>query len=102
MRNEWYRLLYYAVAPNHAPGGSLSCTTGGTCLQVANLTDATKQRAVLVLAGRPLDLLAQSRPTGSLQDYLDSAENRNGDSIFTQSNVGRSFNDRFISLSKNP
>lgn len=101
-RNEWYRLLYYAIAPNHAPGGTLSCTSGGTCLQVTNLTDATKQRAVLALAGRALSPLSQTQPSGNLQDYLDSAENRNGDSLFAQSPVGSSFNDRFISLSKNP
>jgi len=35
-------------------------------------------------------------------NYLDSAENRNLDSIFVQSPVSRSFNDRFISVSKNP
>ncbi|MBI1942483.1 MAG: hypothetical protein HYS35_02360 [Betaproteobacteria bacterium] len=101
-RNEWYRQIYYAMAPNHAPGGTLSCTSGGTCLQVTNLTDASKQRAVLALAGRALSALSQTQPSGNLQDYLDSAENRNLDSIFVQSPVGSSFNDRFISLSKNP
>ena len=106
VRNEWYRFLYYAIAQGYAPGGSLSCVSGGSgstgCLQVTNLTDPTKQRAVLVLAGRSLSSLAQTRPSSSLQDYLDSTENRNGDSIFVQSPVGRSFNDRFISVSKNP
>jgi hypothetical protein len=104
VQNEWYRLLYYAIAPNHAPGGTLTCTTGSNCLQVSNMTDGTKQRAVLVLAGRQLSALSQSRPlgNGNLQDYIDSAENRNGDSVFVQSNVGSSFNDRFLSLSKNP
>ena len=95
-----------AIAQGYAPGGSLSCVSGGSgstgCLQVTNLIDPTKQRAVLVLAGRSLSSLAQTRPSSSLQDYLDSTENRNGDSIFVQSPVGRSFNDRFISVSKNP
>ncbi len=107
MRNEWYRLLYYAIAPNHAPGGSLSCSSTGTitCLQVINLTDPTKQRALLALAGRSLSALSQTREgaaASALQNYLDSAENRNLDLIFVQSPVNRSFNDRFISISKNP
>jgi hypothetical protein len=104
VRNEWYRLLYYAIAPNYAPGGTLSCSDTGaiTCLQVTNLTDPTKQRAVLALAGRSLSALSQTRPSGNLQNYLDSAENRNLDSKFVQSPVNRSFNDRFISISKNP
>lgn len=109
-RNEWYRLLYYAIAQGHAPGGSLSCISGGSgstgCLQVTNLTDPTKQRGVLALAGRPLSTLSQTRPPTTLplwlDNYLDSTENRNGDSIFIQSSVGRSFNDRFISVNKNP
>lgn len=106
VRNEWYRLLYYAIAPNHAPGGSLSCSDTGaiTCLQVTNLTDPSKQRAILALAGRALTTTtpSQTRPSSDLQNYLDSVENRNLDSIFVQSTVSRSFNDRLISLSKNP
>lgn len=103
-RNEWYRLTYYAIAPNHAPGGTLSCSHSGTvtCVQVANLTDPAKQRAVLALAGRSLTALSQSRPSGSLLNYLDSTENRNLDLVFAQSTVSRSFNDRFISVAKNP
>ena len=100
-RNEWFRLMYYAMAPGHAPGGSLSCTTGGTCLQVANMIDGTKQRAILIVAGRALGALSQTRPSSSLQNYLDNAENRNGDSAFTQSPVDKSFNDRFVSIAKN-
>jgi len=69
---------------------------------VTNLTDATKQRAILALAGRSLISLSQTRPSGALVNYLDSAENRNLDSIFVQSPVGGTFNDRFVSVSKNP
>jgi hypothetical protein len=104
VRNEWYRLLYYAIAAGHAPGGSLSCSDSGTitCLQVSNLADPAKQQAVLALAGRALSPLTQTRPSPNLQNYLDSTENLNGDSIFVQSTVNRSFNDRFSSLSKKP
>lgn len=104
VRNEWYRLLYYAIAAGHAPGGSLSCSDSGTitCLQVSNLADPVKQQAILALAGRALSPLTQTRPSPSLENYLDSTENLNGDSIFVQSTVNRSFNDRFSSLSKKP
>lgn len=102
VRNEWYRLVYYAIASPHAPGGTLACSDSGsiTCLQVAGLTDPTKQRAILVLAGRALS--GQTRPQSALQHYLDSAENQNTDPIFEQLAINRSFNDRFVSVSKNP
>lgn len=102
-RNEWYRFLYYAMAPNFAPGGSLACTSGANCLTVTNLpSDPDKQRVILALVGQSLTALSQARPSGSMQDYLDSAENRNGDNLFVQSPVNRSYNDRFISVAKNP
>lgn len=101
-RNEWYRFLYYAMAPSYAPGGTQACTSGSSCLTVTNLADADKQRAILVLVGRSLTALSQTRPSGSLQNYLDSAENRDLDSLFEQSPVNRTFNDRFISVAKNP
>lgn len=102
VRNEWYRLTYYAIAPGHAPGGTLTCTAGVTCLTVLNLTDASKQQAILALAGRGLPLLSQDRPSSNLAKYLDSAENQNGDSKFEQSSISGTFNDRFISVSKMP
>ncbi len=90
------------MAPSYAPGGTQACTSGSSCLTVTNLADADKQRAILVLVGRSLTALSQTRPSGSLQNYLDSAENRDLDSLFEQSPVNRTFNDRFISVAKNP
>jgi hypothetical protein len=101
-RNEWYRLAYYAIAPGHAPGAALSCSDSGTCVQVTNLADPAKQRAVIALMGRSLPALSQVRPSILPQNYLDSLENRNGDLIFVQSPINNSFNDRFISIAKNP
>lgn len=102
-RNEWYRFLYYAMAPGYAPGGSLSCTSGTTCLTVTNLASAPdKQRVILALVGQNLTALAQTRPNDNLQNYLDNAANRDLDLVFIQSPVSRSFNDRFISVAKNP
>lgn len=103
-RNEWYRHLYYAVAPNFLPGGALACSSTGTitCLQVSGLTDPTRQRAILALMGQGLASLSQTRPSSSLQNFLDSTENRNLDTVFAQSPVNRTFNDRLFSVAKNP
>jgi hypothetical protein len=106
VRNEWYRLAYYAVAPTHLPGGALSCiTAGANCLSVTFTTGTdTSQRAILVLAGRSLSTLSQSRADTTarslLQNYLDGNITGNSLSSFTQATVGRTSNDRFISLNK--
>jgi hypothetical protein len=102
VRNEWYRLLYYAVAPDYTPGGSRSCEdTTPTCLQVTNVPTGktNKQRAILLLAGRNLSTL--SRPSSSLSAYLDSTENRNSDNVYEQLKVNPSFNDRVIVIDEN-
>jgi len=106
-RNGWYKLLYYAVAPGYAPSAAAPryCADAGvvTCLQIVNLSDGAKQRAVLALTGRRLGGQAArgAAATVALSDYLESAENTNGDTIFEQPRPGRTSNDRFISISKN-
>jgi hypothetical protein len=101
VRNEWFRLVYYAFAPQFGPGGAGRCGDAAplTCLQVANLEPANKQRAILVLAGRSLN--GTARPNGELADFLDSEENRDADSRFEQRTVGAAFNDRVIVLDAN-
>lgn len=102
VRNEWYRLLYYAIAPEHAPGGVPPCTPGVSCVEVANLADAARHRAVLALAGRALASLGQTRPSSDPRHYLDVPANYDGASPFVQHKVSRTYNDRFISVDKNP
>ena len=75
VRNEWYRLVYYAIALNYAAGGSLLCTTEGTCLWVAN-GDPTRpftldngQRAILIFAGS--SVAGQTRPSATRGDYFE-------------------------------
>jgi|CXWL01.1.fsa_nt_gi hypothetical protein len=99
-RNEWFRHVYYAVADTYAWTGSGTCTPSVSCIQVTNMTDATKQRALLVVMGRRFG--TQIRPSAALTDYLDSTENRNLDGNFEQLKVGSLSNDRFITISKNP
>lgn len=104
VRNEWYRLLYYATAPNHAPGGTLSCTTGATCLSVANVMPAGAQRAILFLSGRSVN--GTTRPSATLADYLESG---NATGAFTRMTISASasippaqrFNDRIVIIGSN-
>lgn len=70
-RNEWFRLVYYAVAPSNTAARlplERSCSTAGDCLTVSNVTP-TSRRAVLLLAGRALN--GASRPSSALADYLE-------------------------------
>jgi hypothetical protein len=108
MRNRWHEVAYYALAANHAPNGTPSCTTGGTCLSVAGhrdnagASDAGRQRAVILLSGRTLT--GATRPNGTLTDWFEGA-NADGQSPFEQRSttlkINRAFNDHFAILSSN-
>ncbi len=93
VRNQWYRVVYYAGAPTCA--GTLS-----SCLSVKAGTKTRPARAIMVLAGRSLSKSA--RPNGNLGDYLDSAENRDNDRSFEQLPVGARHNDRIIVVDAGP
>jgi hypothetical protein len=97
MRNEWYRLLYYATAPAHAASGAAprACAS---CLQVANLGAPGSARALLILAGRSLG--ARSRPSGQLADYLEGL-NAAGPGFESRA-VNAAFNDRIVLVDANP
>jgi len=106
-RNEWYRLVYYALAPNHAASGTAprSCeNTTPTCLSVTNVSPTNKQRAILILAGRSLTNPA-GRPNGNLADFVEFG-NADGNLVFEQRPVSRAinapFNDRVVVLDANP
>ena len=106
-RNEWYRLVYYALAPNHAATGTAprSCeSTTPTCLSVTNVSPTNKQRAILILAGRSLTNPA-GRPNGTLADFVEFG-NADGNLVFEQRRVSRAtnapFNDRIVVLDANP
>lgn len=92
VRNQWYRLVYYAIAPEHAASAAAprTCTS---CLQVTNVAPAGKQRAILVLAGRSLS--GAPRPNATLADFLEGA-NADLDLVFESRAVNASFNDRVV------
>jgi hypothetical protein len=99
-RNEWYRVLYYAVAPGQTVASSTCSQTSANCLTLT--TDPTpndRKRALLVLMGRAL--LNQTRPNAALTNYLETSENRNLDPSFEQPRVTASVNDRVIVIDQN-
>jgi hypothetical protein len=98
VRNEWYRLVYYATSPGHAASGPAprSCAP---CLPVANLARASEARAILILAGRSLS--GTARPNGLLADFLEGA-NAAASLRFESRAVNASFNDRVVVLDANP
>jgi hypothetical protein len=112
VRNEWYRLLYYATTPTHtALGAPLpACTSGVDCLTVTNVTPTSGQRAILVLAGRALPGQTRLIGPGTLTNYLEY-DNANLDTTFEQQPISTvipasaitktPFNDRGIVIDSN-
>jgi len=98
VRNEWYRLLYYVLAPGHAASAP-SPRACSACLHVGNLAPAGKQRAILILAGRSLS--AAARPNSRLGDFLEGG-NADLDLDFEQRPVNSAFNDRIVVVEANP
>jgi hypothetical protein len=102
VRNEWHNLAYYAVAQAVAPGGTGSCVTSSTCLQVTYHPSNGKQRAVLLLAGRAIT--GQDRTSIALSNWFEGA-NAGGVSPFEARSAtlltNKTFNDRIAVLSTN-
>jgi hypothetical protein len=96
VRNEWYRLVYYAIAPAHAASSPAprSCTT---CLQIKDASG--EARALLILAGRSLS--GAARPNGLLEDFVEGA-NADLDLAFEARPVNAAFNDRVVVLDAKP
>ena len=100
VRNEWYRVLYYAVATGQTVASAACSQTSTNCLTLT--TDPTpndRKRALLVLMGRVLP--NQTRPNAALTNYLETSENRNLDISFEQPRVTASVNDRVIVIDQN-
>jgi hypothetical protein len=99
--NNWHHVTYYAIAPSHAPSGPVhDCVAAGNCLSVLGSSPSSTLRAMLVLAGRTLGAPpAAARPNGDLNDFLDSAENRDADTTYEQKRIDANFNDRIVRLS---
>jgi len=107
MRNEWYRVLYYAAAQTTTPAAlpaAPACTAGTNCVTVSNLTPANNKRAILILTGRSIN--GTARPSGTLADYLEfgnAAGNfeRQPVSTAVDAAVKKPFNDRIVVVDVN-
>ena len=96
VRNEWYRLVYYAIAPAHA-ASSPAPRACSACLQIKDASGEV--RALLILAGRSLS--GAARPNGLLEDFVEGA-NADLDLAFEGRPVNAAFNDRVVVLDANP
>jgi len=102
MRNEWYRVLYYAAAQTTTPAAlpaAPACTAGTNCVTVSNLTPANNKRAILILTGRSIN--GTARPSGTLADYLEfgnatGAYERQPVSTAVAPALKKPFNDRIV------
>ena len=96
VRNEWYRLVYYAIAAAHA-ASSPAPRACSACLQIKDASG--EARALLILAGRSLS--GAARPNGMLEDFVEGA-NADLDLAFEGRPVNAAFNDRVVVLDANP
>jgi hypothetical protein len=76
VRNEWFRLVYYALAPSStairlpSERVCLAASGGpGDCLSLTSSSGTSSNGALLILAGRGLN--GVSRPSAALADYLE-------------------------------
>jgi len=109
MRNEWYRVLYYAAAQTTTPAAlpaAPACIAGTNCVTVSNLTPLpnNNKRAILILTGRSIN--GTSRPSGTLANYLEfgnAAGNfeRQPVSTAVDAAVKKPFNDRIVVVDVN-
>ena len=99
-RNEWYRVLYYAVASGQTVASSACSQSSTNCLTLTTAPAPNdRNRALFVLMGRVL--ANQARPNASLTNYLETSENRNLDVSFEQPRVTARVNDRVILIDQN-
>lgn len=100
VRNEWYKLTYYAVAQGYTGTSTPSCTTSSSCITVDNVAPSGAQRAILLLAGRSVN--GAARPSSTLGDYLESG---NATGAYERQPVSRvigaAFNDRVVVVDSN-
>lgn len=94
--NRWFEVAYYAPAPSQLPPGPHDCVAAVDCITVAGASLGSNIRATLTLAGR--SLLGTAGANRTFADFLDSAQNRDGDQAFEQATVNKTFNDRFVAI----
>ena len=95
-QNEWYKLIYYVLAPAFKENNVLgNCDDPAQCLILRNSgVETTRIKALVIFAGRPL--AGQNRnTTNSVAAFLEGEENTDGDNTFELPAPGSTSNDRF-------
>jgi len=103
-RNEWQRVVYYAVSPSHLPNaGPGGCVVRDDCLRLIARHAETRQyetnsrvQALLILTGHGLP--GRPRPSNEAGAYLEAENAAVGSPDFRQADVSLQFNDRVIAL----
>lgn len=96
--NEWYKLIYYVVAPAFVDGAARNCDILADCLTLkTNGKVITGIKALVIYAGVALPEQNQNRNRAepTVADYLEGAENRDGNNVFEAAPTGPNTNDRF-------
>ena len=97
-RNQWNRVMYYAISPGYAPAGGNACTPlPGTlsCLTVNGSGGGNDKRAVIIMTSGALASQA-AHPTGNLTDYLELENVTPADFIYENKSRSGTFNDQVI------
>ena len=97
-RNQWNRVMYYAISPGYAPAGGNACTPlPGTpsCLTVNGSGGGNDKRAVIIMTSGALASQA-AHPTGNLTDYLELENVTPADFIYENKTRSGTFNDQVI------
>jgi hypothetical protein len=108
INNNWGPFIYYAVTPDctqTSPAADQFANCGANVIRLA-AGSTGNARAVVIGAGAPITAppftsakgAAQTRPSASVADYLDSAGNTDGDNRFDApyTPLSRSYNDKTL------
>lgn len=112
-QNEWHKVIYYAISPGYAAGGSNTCNPlPGTpsCLTANGNGGGNDKHAVIAMVGRALT--GQSRaaspntlcpatgttiaPNACISNYLELENATPADSIYENKTRSGTFNDQVI------
>lgn len=90
--NEWYRMMYYAVAQQYAPGGNLTCTTS-PCLTVNGQGGGSSKKTVITtMSNRLTSQFALAN--GDVAKYLEGENATPSDLIYENIVRSTTFNDQ--------
>jgi hypothetical protein len=101
VRNEWYKLVLYAVAAGYAPGGAASCTPPN-CLTVNDTDLPDTKGVILVFAGRAIGTQDRTLAPGAVGSYFERQNSTPADRIYEQTPRSTTFNDKVVVVEAPP